>query len=118
MKVAILGASDDPEKYAHKAFTFLREKGHEVYPVHPKLKEIEGVRVYASLKDVPPVDTVTMYVSSKISSAIAPEILAAKPRRIIFNPGAENPELEAQARAAGIETVEACSLVLLRTDRF
>lgn len=119
MKVAILGASDNPERYSRKAFDLLRQKGHEVYPVHPKLTTIEGVRVYPSLKDVPvKVDTVTLYVSPEISSKLGPEILAASPRRIIFNPGAENPGLTTLARENGIETVEACSLVLLTTGRF
>ena len=119
MTVAVLGASDNPERYSNKAVRFLLEKGHEVFPVHPSLKEIDGLKVYASLKDLPkPIDTLTLYLSEERSSMVASEILALKPRRIIFNPGAENPGLEAKAAAEGIKTLEACTLVLLRTDQF
>ena len=119
MTVAVLGASDDPERYSYKAVKFLLEKGHEVFPVHPTLKQIDGQKVYASLKELPkPIDTLSLYVSKEISSKLASEILESKPKRIIFNPGAENPELESQASRQGIKTLEACTLVLLRTNQF
>ena len=119
MTVAILGASNNPEKYSYKALKLLREKGHEVFPVHPALKEIEGLKVYASLADLPkPVHTLTLYVSPEISSKMTSQILASSPRRILFNPGAENTELETRARAQGIQALEACTLVLLHTDQF
>lgn len=119
MNVAVLGASDNPERYSYLAVKLLAEKGHEVFPVNPSLKEIEGRRVYPALKELPkPVDTLSVYLSPAISSKLAPEILAARPRRIIFNPGAENPELAAEAAGHGIRTLEACTLVLLRTNQF
>ena len=119
MNVAILGASNKPERYSHKAVVLLAEKGHTVFPVHPALPEMDGHLVFKRLADIPePVDTVTMYVGPALSAGMAEEILAAKPRRIIFNPGAENPELEAPLAAAGIEVVRACTLVMLRTGQF
>ncbi|MGE3262078.1 MAG: CoA-binding protein [Bacteriovoracia bacterium] len=119
MKVAILGASDNPSRYAHMAFRMLKDYGHEPIPVSPKLKNLEGVPVFATLKDVPrPVDTLTMYVGPAISAKLQPEILALKPRRVIFNPGSENPELMAALEKAGIHVVEGCTLVLLRTNQF
>ena len=119
MRVVVMGASNKPERYSYKAVMFLKEKGHEVFPVHPLLKEIEGMKVYPSIKDVKgPVDTVSLYISKDISSKLADEIIQKAPRRIIFNPGAENPEFEAKAAAQGIETLEACTLVLLRTNQF
>ncbi len=119
MNVAVIGASDKPEKYSYQAVSLLREKGHQVFPVHPKLQSIDGLKVYATIKDVPqPIDTISLYVSADISSAMAAELISAKPRRLIFNPGAENPEVRKKADAAGIQTLEACTLVMLRTKQF
>jgi uncharacterized protein len=118
-RVAILGASDNPERYSHRALVMLRQHGHEVIPVHPKLSRIEGVPVVPDLGSVPgAVDTLTMYVGPQISSGLADAITSLKPRRVIFNPGAENPELEAKLRAAGIACEDACTLVLLTTGAF
>ena len=119
MKVAVLGASDNPERYSCQAVQLLKEKGHEVFPVNPKLKEIAGLKVYSSLKDVPkPFHTLSVYLSKDHSSKLALEILESRPRRVLFNPGAENPELEATLKKRGVDALEACTLVLLRTNQF
>lgn len=118
-RVVIIGASDNPERYSHKALLLLRQHGHEVVPVHPKLTSIEGVPVMSDLSQVAgPVDTVTMYVGAAISKGLADKLIAVKPKRVIFNPGAENSELEEKLTAAGIAAEEACTLVLLRTGQF
>lgn len=119
MNVAVIGASNNPEKYSYQAVMLLKEKGHTVFPVHPSLKAIEGFRVYGSIADITePLDTVSLYVSKEISSKLSEAIFKKKPRRLIFNPGAENPELEADAAAKGIQTLNACTLVMLKTDQF
>lgn len=119
MNVAILGASNKPERYSHQAVVMLAHKGHAVFPVHPALAEIEGRRVFKSLADIPaPLHTVTVYVAPAHSTGLAGALLAARPERVIFNPGTENPELEAPLAAAGIAVVRACTLVLLRTGQF
>ena len=119
MNVAVLGASAKPDRYSYKAVVMLREMGHTVYPVHPTLAVIEGIPVLATLSQVSvPLDTVTMYLSAANQVQIAEDLLACHPRRVIFNPGAENPELAVRLRAAGIETQEACTLVLLKTGQF
>ncbi|HOU21695.1 MAG: CoA-binding protein [Kiritimatiellae bacterium] len=119
MNVAVLGASNKPERYSHQAVTMLAHKGHAVFPIHPALADIDGHPVFKHLADVPePLHTVTMYVSPSHSTGMAEAILAAKPARVIFNPGTENPELEEKLAAAGIGIVHACTLVLLRTGRF
>ena len=119
MKVAVLGASNKPQRYSYQALMLLKEKGHEVYPLHRRLNEIEGLKVFSSLNDIKePVDTVTMYVGAAISSTIAEDIINKAPRRIIFNPGAENPQLEIAAREKGILVLNACTLVMLRTGQF
>ena len=118
-KVAILGASDKPDRYAHKAFQLLRSHGHDAIPVSPKLKELEGVKAYASLKDIPyEIDTLTMYVGAAISDKLGEDILQLKPKRVIFNPGSENAVLEEKLRKAGVQVVEACTLVMLRTNQY
>ncbi len=119
MNVAVLGASDDPQKYAYQAIRFLTAKGHRVFPIHPTLKRAADTDVYPSLAAVPgAVHTVTLYLSAKHSSHVASEILKKAPARIIFNPGAENPTLEAAAASRGIVTLNACTLVLLKTNQF
>ncbi|MBX2988362.1 MAG: CoA-binding protein [Bdellovibrionaceae bacterium] len=118
-KVAILGASKDPSRYAYKAFQMLREYGHEPLPVTPKFDQLEGVPAVARLSDLKtPIDTLTMYVGPAISSKLLDEVLALKPGRVIFNPGSENPELIAALEKAGIPVVEGCTLVMLRTRQF
>ncbi len=118
-RVVIVGASDKPERYAHKAMRSLLEHGHEVVLVHPRLKEIAGLPVLADLSQVEgAVDTVTLYVGPAISSGLAEALIALKPGSVIFNPGAENPDLTARLQAAGIATEEACTLVLLATGAF
>ena len=119
MNVAVVGASNKPERYSHQAVVLLAQKGHVVYPIHPALAEIDGHRVFKKLADVPvPVHTVTLYVSPALSGGLAGDLLAARPVRVIFNPGTENPELEEKLAAAGIAVVQACTLVLLRTGQF
>ena len=117
--VAILGASADPERYAFKAQRLLKEHGHRVIPVSAKDATIDGDATVAELRDIKgAVDTLTLYVRPAISSQCREQIEALKPRRVIFNPGTENEELSAALRAAGIDTEDACTLVLLRTGRF
>src|SRR6476646_177515 len=114
--VAVLGASPNPDRYAYRAMQMLKQYGHRAIPVNPAFKEILGETCYARLADAPDqIDTVTMYLGKQRSDPLIPEILAAKPRRIIMNPGAENGDLAQQAEAAGIETVEGCTLVMLQT---
>ena len=115
-RVVILGASDKPERYAHRALLMLQKHGHQIIPVHPRLQQIEGHPVIPDLSAVTGhVDTVTMYVGPAISANLAQPLIALRPGRVIFNPGTENPTLAAQLEAAGIPTEEACTLVLLST---
>ena len=119
MNVAVLGASNKPERYSYKAMKLLMEKGHAVFPVHPVLAEIDGMPVFKRLMDIPvPLHTITVYVGPDRSSALAAELLAARAKRVIFNPGAENPDLSRQLQAVHVEALNACTLVLLKTDQF
>ena len=117
--VAVLGASPKPDRYAYRAMQMLREYGHHAIPVNPAFPEILGEKCYASIADIPgKIDTATLYLGKPRSDLLEAEILASKPRRIIFNPGAENAELAARAEESGIEVIEGCTLVMLRSGTF
>ena len=118
-RVAILGASPHPERYASKAFQMLRESGHRPIPINPAFADILGEKCYPTISEAPkPIDTLTLYLGPARSTPLIDEIIASKPRRIIMNPGAENPTLAEKAEEAGIEVVEGCTLVMLRTGQF
>ena len=119
MNVAVLGASDNPSRYSYKAVNMLKEYDHTVFPIHPSIDEIEGLTVFPEFSRITqPVDTVTVYLSRRNSESIADALLALAPRRVIFNPGAENADLAEQLRNAGVEVIEACTLVMLKTGQF
>jgi predicted CoA-binding protein len=117
--VAILGASPKPDRYAYQALQLLREYGHRTLPINPAFDEILGEKCYPRISDAPgPIDTVTLYLGEARSNPLIDEIIGAKPRRIIMNPGAENSALATKAGDAGIDVVEGCTLVMLRTGQF
>ncbi|WP_263769865.1 CoA-binding protein [Propionivibrio soli] len=117
--VAVVGASTNEERYSNKAMKMLLEYGHNVIPIAPKEEVVLGRKVVASLSAVDqPVDTVTMYLSAARQAETVDALIKLKPRRVIFNPGAENPTQYPRLSKAGIEVVEACTMVLLRTNQF
>ena len=117
--VAVLGASPKEDRYSFKAVHMLKEHGFRPIPVHPAGHTVDGVPGLKSLTEIKDgVDTLTVYVNAAISDAELQHILDLNPRRGIFNPGAENPGLREKLADAGIETVEACTLVMLRTDQY
>jgi predicted CoA-binding protein len=117
--VVVLGATSKEDRYANKAMKMLLEYGHHPVPVNPAFAEVLEKKCYRSIAEVPgPIDTVTLYLGAARSEPLIADILAANPRRIIFNPGAENSHLVLEAKARGIETVEGCTLVMLRTGQF
>jgi len=119
MTVAVLGASTNEERYSFKAVRMLKEFEHKPIPVHPVGHTVDGVPGVKSLADIkPPIDTVTCYVNAKISDGEFDQIVKLKPRRVIFNPGAENENLAARLEQEGIEIVRACTLVMLQTGQF
>jgi len=119
MNVAVVGASNKTDRYSYKAVMMIRGKGHRPFPVHPVLRAIEDIPVFASLGLVPvTLDVVTLYLGPANQARVAEEILLNRPRRVIFNPGAENPALTTRLQAAGIEAVNACTLVMLQTGQF
>jgi len=119
MNVAVIGASKKTDRYSYKAVMLLKEKGHSPYPVHPAIPAIEDITVFASLRKIPvQLDVVTLYLRASNQERVAEEILQSRPKRVIFNPGTENPPLAERLRMAGIEALDACTLVLLKTGQF
>jgi uncharacterized protein len=117
-KTLVLGASDNPQRYSYLAVNRLRSKGHPVVAIGRKQTTVGDVAIGTEKKEFPDVDTVTLYLNPKLQTEYYNYILALHPRRIIFNPGAENPELEQLAKDNGIQPIEACTLVMLSTGQY
>lgn len=113
-KTLVLGATDNPARYAYLAVQRLLRHGHEVVPVGVREGKVEGLDIQHGMPAVSDVDTVTLYLRPERQEAYYDYILQTlRPKRIIFNPGTENPELVELAEKQGIEPVEGCTLVLL-----
>ncbi|GAB3814471.1 CoA-binding protein [Pontibacter rugosus] len=118
-KTVVLGASDNPTRYAYKAVYRLQASGHEVVPVGIKNAEVGGKQIITDKSEViENVDTLTLYVGPQNQPVWYDYILNMKPKRIIFNPGTENRELEQMAQDANIETLHHCTLVMLASDSY
>jgi predicted CoA-binding protein len=118
-KVAVLGASCNPDRYSYKAVETLADAGYPVFPVHQSDKPVNGIRCYPSLCAIGErLDTITVYLSEKNLIPLIEEIIKSAPRRLILNPGAENDELKSRCEKSGIQVQEACTLVPVRTGQF
>lgn len=110
--IAIIGASTDRKKYGNKAVRAFRDGGWTVYPVNAKVEEVEGLKCYARIDDVPePIDRVSMYVPAAVGKTMLDAIAAKRPGELFFNPGSEDVEVMDLARAKGINVINACSIV-------
>ncbi len=117
--VVILGASDKPNRFSYKAFQLLREHNYKITLVSPNLKEILGQPVVNELSLINgKVGTLTMYVNAQVSTNLLSKIISLNPKRIIFNPGSENSEIEPFLVKAGIQIVHGCTLVMLNSNTF
>jgi uncharacterized protein len=117
-KTLVLGASQNPARYSYLALNKLKQKGHEVVAVGAKEAVVNGVEIGKEKKEFDNIDTVTLYLNPQRQQEYYDYILSLHPKRIIFNPGTENDELWEKARSAGIEPVEACTLVMLSTGQY
>lgn len=118
--VAVIGASSDRSRYSYKAMEMLTQYGHKPIPVHPREEEVLGHKVIHELGELKgqKIDTITVYVNPAISDKYEKDIIALHPKRVIFNPGAENPKLARGLEEQGIGVENACTLVLLRTGQY
>ncbi|MEQ8415898.1 MAG: CoA-binding protein [Imperialibacter sp.] len=119
-KTVILGATTNPERYAYIAANRLLKAGHEIVPVGIKKGEVFGHKILdvTSSPMVDEVDTITMYVGPQHQKSLYDYITQLHPKRVVFNPGSENPELEELLRSEGVEVVEGCTLVMLSTNQY
>lgn len=117
-KTLVLGASDNPSRYSYMAVRKLRAYDHPVVAVGRKGGSVSGVDIQTASPEEEGVDTVTLYLNPKNQEPYYEYILSLRPKRIIFNPGTENPELQRRAKEAGIEPLEACTLVMLSTGQY
>lgn len=110
--VAILGASRDRRKFGNKAVRAYRQQGYTVYPVNPKETEIEGIRAFKSIGDVPGrLEMVSVYLPSPVLLKMLPEIAAKGCDELWLNPGTESDEVLAEARRLGLNVIQACSIL-------
>jgi len=119
-KVVLLGASNKPHRYSYMALHRLLDNGYDVIPVHPVIKEVDGVPVVKNIGEIPEdkIHTVTLYIGSERVGELVDEIISLNPERIISNPGTGNENLKKKAIESGIEYIEGCTLVMLSSGQF
>ena len=111
--VVILGASRSRDKFGNKAVRAFASVGHHVYPVNPYADEIEGIKAYRSLSDLPvkDVDRICVYLHPEVGITLLEEIQRLDPAEVWLNPGSESPELLARAEELGLPVIQACSIL-------
>lgn len=117
-KTVVLGASDNPERYSYLAVQRLRSHQHPVIAIGIRASKVGDTEIITEHSPIDDVDTVTLYINPTAQKDYYDYIFSLKPKRIIFNPGAENEELEQLAQGKGIQALEACTLVLLSTGQY
>jgi len=114
----VIGASPDPSRYSYMAIEMLRQYQHPVVAIGKKTGDVSDVTISKEKTAEKDIDTITLYINPTFQKDYYDYILGLQPKRIIFNPGTENPELYELAEKAGIKAQEACTLVLLRTGQY
>ncbi len=114
----VLGATPDSSRYANLAANRLVRSGHSIVNVGIKSGEVAGVEIEKPEAVHSDIDTITLYLGPQNQPPLYEYILATNPKRIIFNPGTDNSELKRMAKEKGIETLSACTLVMLSTGEF
>ena len=110
--VAIVGASNDRHKFGNKSLRAFQSEGHTVIPINPHESQVEGIKAYASVLDVPgPIDMATVYVQPEIATRLLDEFERKQIPEIWINPGAEDDGLMAEAARRGLNVIYACSIV-------
>lgn len=118
MQVLVIGASDNPSRYSYKATEMLLEYHHHPILFSQKKKAVFGIKIENEWKNWVDVNTVTLYINSNLQLNYYQKIIDLNPKRVIFNPGTENQEFINILNAKGINAVEACTLVMLKTNQF
>jgi predicted CoA-binding protein len=112
--VAVIGASSDRNKFGNRAVRAYRQQGFTVVPINPNEREVEGLKTYASVLDVPgAIDMASFYVPPEIGEQVIAEVAQKGIGEVWLNPGAESDALIARARALQITPIVACSIVAI-----
>ncbi len=114
----VIGASPNTDRYSYKATMSLQKHQHSVFPIGIREGKINDLDIITTQPLLENIDTVTLYVGKENQAPWMDYVFSLKPKRIIFNPGTENKELEELAESQGIEAIEACTLVLLSTNQY
>ncbi|MFN5423134.1 MAG: CoA-binding protein [bacterium] len=117
-KTLVLGASSNPDQYSHLAVKKLVHQGHDVVAIGKEPFFIDSVSVVATTEPFEHIHTVTLYLNAGRQENYIDYILSLHPKRVIFNPGAENPAFETRLNSEGIEAIEACTLVMLSAGTY
>ncbi len=117
-KTVVLGATSKPEKHAFKAITMLVDKGHSVVAIGQNAGEVAGIKIQTKAIPLKNIETVTLYLNPLRQKDYYNYIVEAQPKRVIFNPGTENPEFYQLLQLNNIKVEVACTLVLLTTNQF
>lgn len=117
-KTLVLGATTKPERYAFRAVNALVQKGHTVLAIGQNTGEVAGVKIQTKAVPVKNIDTITLYLNPSRQRDYYNYIVEAQPKRVIFNPGTENPELYQLLELNNIKAEVACTLVLLATNQY
>jgi len=117
-KTLVIGASENPDRYSNKAIKSLVSHNHEVVAIGLRAGEVARVSFNSEKTAFENVDTVTLYVGPQNQPEYYNYVLGLKPKRVIFNPGTENPEFITKLESAGIYQEIACTLVLLATGQY
>ncbi len=117
-KTLVMGASENPQRYSNLAMHKLLQHKHPVLAMGKQKGSVNGILINNEKEMYSDIDTVTLYLNPAHQKQFYDYILSLNPKRIIFNPGTENPELASLARNNGIETMEACTLVMLGTGQY
>ncbi|MBK7505691.1 MAG: CoA-binding protein [Bacteroidetes bacterium] len=117
-KTVVLGASSKIDRYSNRAVKQLMANGHLVIPIGFENEKINGLQIETALLPIENVNTISLYLNPKRQEAYYDYILSLNPKRIIFNPGTENRDLEQLAKKLNIETIEACTLVMLSVGNY
>lgn len=117
-KTLIIGATTNPARYAYTAAHRLTQKGHEIVQIGLKPGQVAGASIDTFRLDYQSIDTVTLYIGPRHQPEYYDYVVALHPKRVVFNPGTENPEFERILKENNIEPIEACTLVMLATGQY
>lgn len=114
MKVAVIGASSDRNKFGNKGLRSYAANGHTVYPVNPNEDEVEGIKTFRKVQEIPEsIERVLLYVPPQVGVKVLDDIAQKGAAEIYVNPGAESPELMKRGEELGLNLVQACAILAI-----